>query len=213
MVSTLVVGRARTINGVLLYTRPVENAPLTWPRNSYLAHLRSGRFRVPPASRLLRLLRAPIRTRNQSPRPGTHPQSAPPDACGPCPRSYDSPPARCAPAPPPQERRKGRQKGGSKASTHRLRLRAAAIAARPQRAPRFLPRQALRCAHFLRPAPPSLVSSGGFTVLQQRLRQHPGGRARSHLSGSGRRPGSQGGTRDARSWRRPGSVAAPERFR
>lgn len=92
------------------YTRPVEDAPLTWPRNSHLAHPGSGSLRAPPASPPLGLLRAPSRTRNQSPRPGTRPPSAPPGACGPCRWSHDSPPARCAPARPPQEHREVQEK-------------------------------------------------------------------------------------------------------
>ena len=131
MVSTLLVGRARKIKikGVRLTHSPRRMLPLTWPRDSHLVHPVPGLPRAPPASPPLGLLRAPIRTRNQSPRPETHPPSAPQGACGPCRWSHDSPPARCAQSGLPRdtERRKGNPfgrkhppRGWIEASTHRL---------------------------------------------------------------------------------------------
>ena len=165
--------------------------PLTWPRDSHLVHPAPGLPRAPPASPPLGLLRAPIRTRNQSPRPETHPPSAPQGACRPCRWSNDSPPARCAQSGLPRdtERRKGSPfgrkhppRGWIEASTHRLRLSAAAMTAGPQRAPNFRSQQPLRQENFRQADhAPGPAPSGGFRVLQRWLWRHLGGRARSHL--------------------------------
>lgn len=165
--------------------------PLTWPRDSHLVHPDPGLPRAPPASPPLGLLRDPIRTRNQSPRPETHPPSAPQGACGPCRWSHDSPRAQCAQSCLPRDTeglkgspygRKHPPKGWIGASTHRLRLSAAAMTAVPQRAPYLRSQQPLRQENFLQADPaPGTAPSGGFRVLQRWLWRHLGGRARSHL--------------------------------
>lgn len=97
-------GWARTVKRVWLYRRPAGNAPLTWTRGFRLAYPHSGRLHTPPTSPLLGLLRDPIQTQNQSPKPRTRPPSAPPAACGLRHLDQDSLPGRFAPALLHQER-------------------------------------------------------------------------------------------------------------